>query len=386
MKFSDITGHTEIIGSLRDLADSDKIPHALLFSGISGIGKFRLARAFSQYIHCKNHKNGDSCGVCPSCLQHQKHNNPDLHFIYPVLKKDGVKISKDLIDLWKEMLDDNSYMPPEKWNELLKAGNSQPMIYVEESDDIITRASLSSYQEEYKIFIIWLPERLRTEAANKLLKIIEEPFEDTIFILVSNDDSRILPTILSRTQRYNFKPLSEKELEEMLIKRGISKDAASEAARISEGSLEKAEEIAGYPEELNEFRNLFIEIMRAAYILKAKALKDLSEKAAAFGREKLIRFLTYCARMVRENYIYNLSVPSLVLMTAEEENFSTKFAPFIHDGNVERLQKEISRASRDIERNGNSKIVMFDLFLLFSRLVRQPKTAVLPGLEEDCMI
>lgn len=386
MKFSDITGHTEIIGSLRDLADSDKIPHALLFSGISGIGKFRLARAFSQYIHCKNRKDGDSCGVCPSCLQHQKHNNPDLHFIYPVLKKDGVKISKDLIDLWKEMLDDNSYMPPEKWNELLKAGNSQPMIYVEESDDIITRASLSSYQEEYKIFIIWLPERLRTEAANKLLKIIEEPFEDTIFILVSNDDSRILPTILSRTQRYNFKPLSEKELEEMLIKRGISKDAASEAARISEGSLEKAEEIAGYPEELNEFRNLFIEIMRAAYILKAKALKDLSEKAAAFGREKLIRFLTYCARMVRENYIYNLSVPSLVLMTAEEENFSIKFAPFIHDGNVERLQKEISRASRDIERNGNSKIVMFDLFLLFSRLVRQPKTAVLPGLEEDCMI
>lgn len=381
MKFQEITGHRDIIESIRNLADSNKIPHALLFSGISGIGKFRTARAFAQYVHCKNHINGDSCGTCPSCIQHQNHNNPDLHFIYPIVKKDGAQISKDMIEEWREFLDRYSFMPPEKWNELIKAGNSQPSIYVDESEEILSRASLSAFQEDYKIFIIWLPERMRPEAANKLLKVIEEPFEDTIFILVSNNDSRILPTIQSRTQRFNFKPLSEIELKSLLLKKGVDEDMASDAARISEGSVQKADDIACHPDELNEFGDLFKEIMRASYALKAKTMKELSETAAGFGREKLQRFLSYCGRMVRENYIYNLQIPSLVLMTKEEENFSSRFSPFIHDGNVEQLSEEIARASQDIERNGNSKIVMYDLFLLLSRLVRKPKMNVLPGME-----
>ena len=381
MKFSDITGHKEIIDSLRKIVDSGRIPHAFLFSGISGIGKMRVARALAQYIHCKNRQNGNPCGVCPSCIQHQNHNNPDLHFIYPIVKKDGALISKDQIEPWKEMLDNHSYMPPEMWQELIKAGNSQPAIYVHESEDIISRASLSAFQEDFKIFIIWLPEKMRLEAANKLLKIIEEPFEDTIFILVSNNDSKILPTILSRTQRFHFKPLSEEDLKELLVKAGVSGEMAADAARISEGSLQKADEIACHPDELLEFSDLFKEMMRAAYALKAKALKEHSETAAAFGREKLLRFLNYCGRMIRENYIYNLGVPSLVMMTREEEAFSSRFAPFIHDGNVEQLSEEVARAASDIERNGNSKIVMFDLMLLLSRLVRKPKANVLPGLE-----
>lgn len=383
MRFKDITGHRDIIQSLVKMADSGKLPHAFLFSGIPGVGKMRVARAFSQYIHCKNRANGDSCGVCPSCLQHQKYNNPDLHFIYPILKKEGALISKDMIEPWREMLETYSYMPPEKWNELIKAGNSQPVIYVDDSEDIVSRASLSSFQENYKIFIIWLPEKLRLEAANKLLKVIEEPFEDTIFILVSNNESKILPTILSRTQRFNFKPLSSYELAEMLKDKGVSPAMAADAARIAQGSLQKAEEIACHPEELQEFSDLFKEMMRAAYALKAKTLKEISETTAAFGREKLIRFLEYCSRMVRENYIYNLGIPDLVMMTEDESNFSARFAPFIHEGNVEQLDEEIARAQRDIERNGNSKIVMYDLFLLFSRLVRKPKSSVLPGLKFD---
>ena len=382
MKFSEITGHKEIIQSLRSLADSGKLPHAFLFSGISGIGKLRTARALAQYIHCRNHINGDSCGECPSCIQHQNHNNPDLHFIYPVVKKEGTLISKDLISQWREMLDKNSYMPPEKWNEIIKAGNSQPSIYVNESEEIVSRASLSAFQEDYKIFIIWQPEKMRLEAANKLLKIIEEPFEDTIFILVSNNDSKILPTIQSRTQRFNFKPLSEFDLKKLLIEKGVNNDLAEDAARISEGSLQKADNIACHPDEMIEFSNFFKEIMRSAYALKAKSLKSLSEETASFGREKLLRFLNYCGRMIRENYIYNYSIPSIILMTQEEKSFSKKFAPFIHDGNVELISEEISRAAQDIERNGNSKIVMYDLMLLMSRLVRKPKVYVLPGLDE----
>ena len=383
MRFSDITGHNEIKDSLRNLANRGKMPHAFLFSGISGIGKMRTARAFAQYIHCKNRIDGDSCGRCPSCIQHQKHNNPDLHYIYPIVKKDGSLISKDLIEEWREMLEDYSFMPPEKWNELIKAGNSQPAIYVNESEEIISRASLSAFQENYKIFIIWLPEKMRLEAANKLLKIIEEPFEDTIFILVSNNDSKILPTIQSRTQRYNFKPLSENELKDLLLKTGVSPEMAEDAARISEGSLQKADDIACHPEELIEFSDLFKDIMRAAYALKAKSLKEHSETSAAFGREKLLRFLSYCGRMIRENYIYNYNIPPLVLMTREESDFSSRFAPFIHDGNVEQLSEEIARAAQDIERNGNSKIVMYDLMLLLSRLVRKHKVQSLPGMEFD---
>lgn len=381
MKLSRIVGHKDIIDSLKGLSDSGKIPHALLFSGISGIGKFNTARAFAQYVHCKNHKNGDACGECPSCLQHQKFNNPDLHFIYPVVKKEGVLISKDQIEPWKEMLENFPLMPTEKWSELLKAGNSQPSIYVNESEDIISRASLSAFQEDLKIFIIWLPEKLRPEAANKLLKVIEEPFEDTLFILVSNEPSKILPTILSRTQRYNFKPLSEKEINTHLIEAGVDREVATEAAKIAGGSLLKADEIASHPDELLEFSELFKEMMRAAYGLKAKRLKELSETTAAFGREKLLRFLNYGMRMVRENYINNFRLPDLVLMTKDETEFSARFSPFIHDGNVEKLAEEFNRAHRDIERNGNSKIVMFDLFLLVSRLVRQPKQNALPGLE-----
>lgn len=381
MRFQEITGHTEIKDSLIRQADSGKIPHAFLFSGISGIGKMRMARAFAQYIHCKHPQNGDSCGNCPSCIQHQKFNNPDLHFVYPIVKKEGALISKDFIEEWREMLEKYSYMPPEKWNELIKAGNSQPAIYVNESEEIVSRASLSAFQEEYKIFIIWLPERMRQEAANKLLKIIEEPFEDTIFILVSNNESKILTTINSRTQRYNFKPLSEKELKNELLKTGVSENMAADASRISEGSLQKADEIVNHPEELIEFSDLFKDIMRSAYALKAKSLKELSELTAAFGREKLLRFLAYCGRMIRENYIFNFGISPLVMMTQEEETFSNRFAPFIHDGNVEQLSEEIARAAQDIERNGNSKIVMFDLMLLLSRLVRKPKVMSLPGMD-----
>ncbi len=202
MKFSEIAGHNETIRALRSIVDAGKIPHAIMLSGISGIGKFRLARALAQYIHCQNHVNGDSCGVCPSCKQHQNLNNPDIHFIYPVIKRDGILISKDLADCWKEMMTEWSYMPPEKWNEIIQAGNSRPAIYVTESEDIIARASLSAYQENFKIFLMWLPEKMRPEAANKLLKIIEEPYDDTIFILVSNDDSKVLPTIFSRTNGF----------------------------------------------------------------------------------------------------------------------------------------------------------------------------------------
>lgn len=379
MRFADIAGHQDTIDSLRQSVDSGHIPHAIMLAGISGIGKFRLARALAQYIHCRHRVDGDSCGKCPSCLQHQKHNNPDLHFVYPIVKRDGAAVSTDFIEPWREMLDDWSYMPPEKWNDLMQAGNSQPAIHVTESEDIIARSALSAYQENFKIFLIWQPEKLRPEAANKLLKIIEEPYDDTLFILVSNDDQKVLPTIFSRTQRFNLKPLDREEIEKHLEDNcHVARSVAGESARLAEGSAAKAEILACHPDEIIEFSDLFKEVMRNAYGLKAQMLRTLSERLASMGRERIIRFLGYAARMVRENFMFNMRMPQISLMTREEEEFSYRFAPFIHVGNVEQLTAEISRAANDIERNANAKIVMFDLMLLISQWVRTPKPATLP--------
>ena len=371
MKFSEIIGHKNVINSLKGIAESGKIPHAVLFSGNSGIGKLRLARTFAQYIHCRNKIDGEPCGKCSACIQNKIFINPDTHYIFPIIKRDGAQISQDLYENWKEMLSNHSYMPVEIWNDIIKAGNTQPAIYVTESENIIAKASLSSYQENYKIFIIWQPEKMRPEAANKLLKIIEEPFEDTIFLLVSNEPEKILPTIYSRVQRFNLFPLQEEEIKDALINiYNLNDKEANEIARLSDGSMAKAEEIAFRPNEISEFSNLFKEMMRACYGLQGKKIKEYSEKAASFGREKLVRFLNYSARMVRENFIYNLSQPSLNRMTQDEENFSIKFSPFIHAGNVEELSQELDKAIMDIQRNANAKILMFDLFFIISRQLR----------------
>lgn len=368
MKFSDITGHSNLIKALKTLTDENRLPHAIMLAGQSGIGKMKLARALAQYIHC-SHKSGDSCGKCPSCLQHQNFNHPDLHFIFPVIKKEG-SISQELMDKWRLMLQKFPLMEPEQWNNIIDAKNSQPIIYVNESDSLIQKVALSSYREDIKIFIIWLPEKLQTAAANKLLKVIEEPPEDTLFILVSNEPSNVLPTILSRTQRYNLGSISEKEIYEFLVKeKKFDSQTATEVARLSEGSLSHALEIAGESGELKEFTDLFISMMRICYSLQGKKIKETADTMAAFGRAKIIRYLSYCNRMVRENFVYNLMLPQIRQQSQTEEAFSQKFSPFVNEKNVEDLSEQFSKASFDIERNANSKIVCFDLLLQISRLL-----------------
>ncbi len=378
MRFSDIVGHNETVSALREMADSSRVPHALLLSGMTGIGKTRLARAFAQYIHCQNKTDGDSCGKCPSCVQHQTLNNPDMHFVYPIVKITGNKVTlcSDWSTQWREMLDKWSYMPPERWNEIMNVGTSQPRIFVTESEEIISKATLSTYKEKQKIFLIWLPEAMQPETANKLLKIIEEPFPDTVFILVSNNDSAILPTITSRTRRINMKPLHEDEIRDWLVSgRGLDPRQAADVARRAGGSISKAEQIACHPDELNEFASVFQALMRSAYGARMQTLKQISEDTASYGRRKLIRFLEYCNSQVRENFIYNLRMPQLLSLSGEEEAFSRRFAPFIHAGNVEDMTDTFSIAARDIERNCNSKVVMYDVALLMATLLRRKHPA-----------
>lgn len=377
MKFSDIPGHKQIKDSLRQLVDSGNMPHAIMLSGPSGIGKMCVARAFMQYAHCLSPRNGEPCGECPSCRQHLNFNHPDVHFIYPIVKNKAqkVEVSEDRIDEWRTMLADYPWMQPEKWQEILDAGNSQPVIYVNDADKIVRAEAYSSFTSRYKFFVIWLPEKLQPAAANKLLKVIEEPVEGTVFLLVSNNESEVLPTIFSRTRRFNMHPADETEVSQYLGSK-FTLDAyhIQLIAKLSEGRMAKAEEFASHSGERDEFMSLFQDIMRAAYGKKPGVLREIGDKASAMGREKLRRFLEYMCIMARENFIYNLKLPQLRMLTPEEETFSTKFAPFIHHGNVEEIVSRIEEASSHIERNGNSKLVLFSLFLYLIPLLHRKPT------------
>lgn len=372
MQFKDIHGHTSAKQMLLSMANRGRIPHALLIHGPQGIGKMLLARAFAQYICCEHPVNGDSCGTCPSCLQTAALNNPDIHYIFPFArrKSDKKESCGDFSEEWREMLTKYPYMQPEKWIETSNAGNSQPVIYVTESEDITRVASMSALQADYKIFVIWQPEKLNADAANKLLKVIEEPFEDTIFLLVSNRPDLILPTIFSRCQRIATRRLSDAEMLEWLAARGLTGSEAITIARIAEGSPAQAELLTDAAGESNEFGEYFRAAMRNAYAAKVDALKSAADKFAGLGREKAMRLCDYFSRQVRENFIRNLQTPELNVMTDDEAAFSSRFAPFIHSGNVERILSDIDRVRVDISRNANGKIVWFDFLLHLMLLIR----------------
>lgn len=370
MKFSEIIGHKDTIESLRELADSDRIPHAILMGGPSGIGKMRLARAFVDYIYCQDRQGGDSCGKCPACLQNAHHNNPDVHFIYP--RTGASQKSQDsFVEQWNDFIDSNSYMSPEGWALAIEAGNTQPVIYRNDAAEILRTASLSSFAYKYKTYVVWLPERMHPACANALLKLLEEPFPDTLFILVSNEPGNLLPTIFSRTQRFNLKPLTESDIAGQLMGKGMDEQEAKTVASLSEGSMLRAIDIAGQGGEMKEFSGYYMQMMRMAYARQAAGLRMLGDAIAAFGREKNARYLNYCARMTRENFIYNLRMPPLSNLTRDEENFSHRFSPYVNHRNVEAMIHEIEKAQADILRNANAKLVMFDFSLRLMHLLRK---------------
>ncbi len=346
------------------MAERDCIPHAILFEGPSGVGKYAMARAFAQYIHCENRLNGDSCGCCPSCLQHQSYNHIDTHFVFPVVKKKSSKttVSDDYIAEWREYLTDNKYMDYQKWLDALDNANAQPVIYVDESAELIRKLNYTSHQAKYKIVLIWLPEKMNEQCANKLLKLIEEPHDDTLFVMVSNDSREILPTIYSRTQRIMFQRLSDETVADYLISHyGIERQDAMAVANISEGSVLRAENEIKLTADNQKFLDMFIRLMRLAYQRKLKDLKAWSQDVAMLGREQEMHFLEYCQRLIRENFIYNINEPRLIYLNQQEAQFSRNFARFITERNVIKLMEVMNKAQRDISGNANAKIVLFDM-------------------------
>jgi len=366
MKFSDIPGHEIAKRRMRQMVNSGRLPHALIIEGPEGTGKLAMARALAQYIQCENRDpNGDSCGECRSCRLHQSMNHVDTHYTFPVVKLDGMNsapTSDDFYGEWTEFISNRIYTSINEWADGFGKKNAHPLIYVTESEALVRKLSFTSHVSKQKIVILWLPERLHESAANKLLKIIEEPPEDTVLILVSNSPGEILPTIYSRVQRLQMKRLPDAIIASNLMKLSEFTDAdAMAAAHNAEGNMIKAMEQTGTDEESKINFDTFVSLMRLAYKRDVRALRDWSDDLAALGREKEIAFYNYASRMVRENFIMNLNVPELTYLTDTERAFAKNFARFITTGNVEKLSEVFAEASRDIAGNGNGKIINYDI-------------------------
>ena len=365
MFFKDIIGQEEAKKRLIKEINEGKIAHARLFCGSEGIGKLPLAIAYARYLSCEHPGHEDACGTCPNCIKYNNLAHPDLHFVFPVIKKKNKETtSDDYLTEWRELMKENPYFNLRTWVERMGAENQQAQIFVKESDEIIRKLSLKSSQGGYKIMIIWLPEKMNVECSNKLLKLLEEPPAQTIFLLVSEAPNMLLETILSRTQRFNINGIEEGKIAEVLqAQYGIQPNDAINIAHRCEGNFLKALETIHLNEENEFFFESFIALMRLSYQRKVRDMKLWSENISSIGRERQKNFLTYCLRMVRENFMYNFHESSITYLSPEEQNFSTRFSPFINERNVIGIMTELEEAQRHIEQNVNARMVFFDFAL-----------------------
>lgn len=367
MLFRNVIGQEQIKEELRLQVQEGHVPHAQLFYGPEGSGKFAMALAYASYLLCSNPSAQDSCCHCKNCVMTQVLGHPDLHFVFPVINKKKTQagaISDNFIKEWRSMLHDSLYFSLDHWMQYMEGGNQQPQIYVSESESLLRKLSLMSSQGGRKVVIIWLPERMLPAVSNKLLKVLEEPPAGTVFLLISNEPDLLLDTILSRTQRVQFPPLAQVDIETALQEaKGLSPEDAQRVARYANGNYIKALESLQVNLDGDMFFENFVSLMRLAYMRKIKDLYEWSEQADGWGRERQKNFFYFCQRLVRENFISNFNRPELNFMSVKESDFSKNFARFINERNVIGMTNEIDRAIRDIEHNVNSRMVFFDFAL-----------------------
>ena len=376
MTFQEVIGQKDAKERLRMLVQENRVPHAMLFCGPQGCGKMALAMAFASYLLCANKENGDSCGHCPQCAMTRKWSHPDLHFTYPVIKAAGTSsdykpVSDDFAREWHRLLDESPYFTIDHWLREIGAANQQAIITVRESDEISRKLSLKSSQGGYKVSLIWLPERMNEASANKLLKLIEEPPSQTVFLLVSEEPVLLLETIRSRTQRFDMRAIDTPAIEQSLIKlRGIAEEQAHRIARVADGSWTKALDLLSAENEERGFLEMFIKMNRQSFERNIRGMRNWSDDAYELGRERQRRMLNYFLRMIRESFMYNFRIPELNYMTEEEENFVRRFAPYVNEANIIEMSDLMAEGIRDIGQNANARIVFFDTALRMTRLLR----------------
>jgi DNA polymerase-3 subunit delta' len=374
MLFKEIIGQVAVKERLIRSVNEGRISHAQLFLGPQGSGSLALAVAYAQYISCNNKQETDSCGECISCVKYNKLIHPDLHFVYPVALSKHVRVSTDVAATWREVFLDNPYITLFNWFEMLEAENKQAIIGVDESVEILRKLSLTTYEAEYKIMIIWQAEKMNPAAANKLLKILEEPPEKTLFLLVCESEDQLLRTIVSRTQLIKITKISDADLIETLTSQHqLSATAAESIAHLADGDYSEALLLINENETAGQNLATFQKLMRASIKFDPKAIYAWIDEVNEAGRERQKNFLNYALHIMRESLVMNYADASLIKLGEEEQGFVKKFSPFIHANNVERFMEELNKAHYHMERNANPKILFMDLAFKFNELLNIPK-------------
>ena len=379
MRFADIIGQEDLKRHLARSVDAGRVSHAQLFTGASGYGSLALAVAYVQYLCCRHRREGDSCGECPDCKQIEALAHPDLHLVFPV-NKQGKKsgeamLSDEFLPQFRTLFAERrGYFSSQEWYDRLDLGKTlKGMISAREADEIIRKLSFKSYEADYKAMLIWLPETMNEEASNKILKILEEPWERTVFILVSEQPDRLLPTILSRTQEVSVPRIAPEILEREAALRGITDPTqARNMARLSGGDLLELEHLAAGENEglRKEYFDLFCGLMRLSYNDKHLELIGWAEEVAQLSREQQRGFLRNAARLLRESFMLHAGLGEIGYLWGEELSFCSKFAPFVGTQNIEPLIAEIERAGAQIAQNGNPTIVFTHFALTVSKMIK----------------
>ena len=352
------------------MVNEDRLPHAIMLCGPQGAGKLALAIGLAKRLLATKVESMFSDQpeyVESAMLKNLEH--PDLHFTYPTIKlpsmgSDHKPISDDFAREWHELIMAGPYFTMNEWLEQMGGENQQAIITAGESDELVRKLSLKSSQGGYKVSLVWLPERMNIECANKILKLLEEPPSQTVFIMVCQEPDKLLETIRSRVQRIDVKKIADEDVKSALMeKRGLDEDTARRISRMANGNWLKAMAMLSVDSENELFLDMFQTLMRLAYMRKVKELKAWSEQMGAMGREKQKRFLEYFLRLVRENFMYNFQNEELCYMTQRDEEFARNFARFINEANIMDISDLANLAIRDIGQNANAKIVFFDMAL-----------------------
>ena len=383
MFFKDVLGLSHIKNHLASTADAGRVPHAQLFVGPEGSGVLPMALAYAQYLVCGN-TNGENEGGNVSCnLKFNSFSHPDVHFAFPVANTDKAKshaVSDNYLQEWRDFMTEQPYGNLFDWYRLIGIEKKQGQIGVDEAQDIVKKLSLKSYEGGYKVMIIWMAEKMNISAANKLLKLIEEPPEQTVFLLLCQSEEQIIQTIRSRCQILHFPPLTENAITEALIKKGASAQEAAQIAHEANGNFNKALDLLNNDSEDLVFEKWFVQWVRSAF--KAKGNKAVihelilwSDELSKTGRETQKKFLHYCIMVMRQALLINYGVDELAYMKIHADGFQlAKFAPFIHENNILTITEELENAIYHIERNGNAKLIFTDLSIRLTRLLHKKAT------------
>ncbi len=373
MKFAEVIGHSEVKKRLIHSAKENRVSHALLFLGPEGTGGLPMAVAFAQYLVCENPGDDDSCGTCSACIKMAKYVHPDVSFSFPVATKDKIKEPKsvDFIEQFRKAILAQPYLNYMNWMDAADIENKQGIISVHESADIMHRLNLKAVEAPYKIVIIWLPEKMNHPAANKLLKILEEPPEKTLFFLVAENYEELLATVVSRTQLVKVNRISESDmLAELTTNHGVDKSTARHLHHKSNGSFSEALQLLDRADERTIFQQDFIAWMRACYQLNVKVINEFALKLNERSRDGQKEFLIDCLDNIRECLLINYANHSLVRIDGDELTTLARLAPLIHINNADEFVEEFNKATFHIDRNANFKILFSDLSFTVNRLLR----------------